>query len=88
MGTAMLETAKVMPKGQVTIPADIRKQLGVSSGDKVVFVSDGERVIVANAAVYALETLQHQMAGVAESVGWASEDDVAEFITSLRRGEA
>ena len=87
MGSAMLETAKVMPKGQVTIPADIRKLLGVSSGDKVVFVSDGERVVVANAAVYALETLQTQMAGVAESVGWASEDDVTDFIKSLRREE-
>lgn len=88
MGTGMLETAKVMPKGQVTIPSDIRKLLGISSGDKVVFVSDGERVMVANAAVYALETLQTQMAGVAETVGWASEDDVADFINAMRRGEA
>ena len=43
--------------------------------------------VVANAAVYALETLQTQMAGVAESVGWASEDDVTKFIKSLRHEE-
>ena len=82
---ALLETAKVMPKGQVTIPADIRKLLGVEPGDKIVFVSDGKRVVVANAAVYALETLQTQMEGVAESVGWVSEEDVIEFIKTIRR---
>ena len=82
--TALLETAKVMPKGQVTIPADIRKLLGVEPGDKVVFVSDGKRVVVANAAVYALETLQSQMEGVADSIGWASEKDVIEFIQTIR----
>jgi len=32
--------------GQVTIPADIRKQLGMHPGDKVSFVVENDRVIV------------------------------------------
>jgi AbrB family looped-hinge helix DNA binding protein len=31
-------------KGQVTIPAPIRKRLGLRAGDRVAFVEDGEKV--------------------------------------------
>ncbi|MCD8083971.1 MAG: AbrB/MazE/SpoVT family DNA-binding domain-containing protein, partial [Clostridiales bacterium] len=33
-----VDNAKVMSKGQVTIPKDVREVLGVSSGDRVTFV--------------------------------------------------
>ena len=38
-----------------------------------------------NPALYAMRVLQDQMAGRAEEAGFASEDDVAEYITALRR---
>jgi len=31
-------------KGQVTIPASIRKRLGLREGDRVAFVEEGEKV--------------------------------------------
>lgn len=33
-----IDNAKVMSKGQVTIPKDVREVLGISSGDRVTFV--------------------------------------------------
>lgn len=33
-----IDSAKVMSKGQITIPKDIREILGVSNGDRVTFV--------------------------------------------------
>ena len=36
--TTFIDNAKVMAKGQVTIPKDVREILGISSGDKVTFV--------------------------------------------------
>ena len=33
-----MELAKITSKGQITIPASIRKLLGVKDGDKVLFV--------------------------------------------------
>ncbi len=33
--------AKVTTKGQITIPAAIRKALGIKTGDKVLFVEKG-----------------------------------------------
>ena len=56
-----VDSAKVMAKGQVTIPKDVREVLGVSNGDKVTFIVEGETVRVVNAAVYAMQMLQLRM---------------------------
>ena len=71
-----VDSAKVMAKGQVTIPKDVREVLGVSNGDKVTFIVEGETVRVVNAAVYAMQMLQLRMLGEAEKAGITSEEDV------------
>jgi AbrB family looped-hinge helix DNA binding protein len=43
-------TSQLTRKGQVTIPAEIRRQLGLRQGDKVAFVQDGDTVTVWPAA--------------------------------------
>lgn len=78
------DSAKVMSKGQVTIPKDVRNVLGVSTGDKVTFIVEGNVVRVVNAAIYAMQVLQSQMAGVAESAGIASEEDVNDILAQMR----
>ena len=85
--TAFANDAKVMSKGQVTIPKNVRAALGVETGDRVTFVVDGTNVRVVNSAVYALMKLQDQMKDAAEKVGFMSEDDVADWITNSRREE-
>ena len=85
MSTKMfVDNAKVMSKGQITIPKDVRKVLGVDPGDKVTFIVEGNVVRVVNAASYAMQVLQSQMLGTAESEGRLSEEDVADFVTELR----
>ncbi|MFO7296728.1 MAG: AbrB/MazE/SpoVT family DNA-binding domain-containing protein [Clostridia bacterium] len=41
-----------MSKGQITIPKDIRKKLGISIGDRVTLICEDDRVILMNSAVY------------------------------------
>ena len=85
MSTKMfVDNAKVMSKGQITIPKDVRKVLGVDPGDKVTFIVEGNVVRVVNAASYAMQVLQSQMLGTAESEGILSEEDAADFVTELR----
>lgn len=55
MAEMVVNDAKVMAKGQVTIPKNIRAILGVNSGDRVTFIADGNTVRVVNSAVYAIE---------------------------------
>lgn len=85
--TAFVNDARVMSKGQVTIPKNVRAALGIDTGDRVTFIVDGTNVRVVNSAVYALTRLQEQMKGEAEKAGLMSEDDVAEWITNSRREE-
>lgn len=86
--TAFVNDARVMTKGQITIPKNVREALGVESGDRVTFIVDGNNVRVVNSAVYAIMRLQQQMKGEADKAGLLSEEDVANWITQSRREEA
>lgn len=85
--TTFINDARVMSKGQITIPKNVRTALGIEVGDRVTFIVDGTNVRIVNSAVYALMRLQEQMNGEAEKVGFMSEDDIAEWITNARRQE-
>ena len=88
MNTDFVNDARVMTKGQITIPKNVREVLGVESGDRVTFIVEGSNVRVVNSAVYAIMRLQNQMRGEAEKAGLFSEEDVANWITQSRREEA
>ncbi len=80
-----MDVAKVTSKGQVTIPIDIRKKLGIKEGDKLLFVEEGNRVILMNSSMEALRKAQAAFAGTAEELGLKNEDDVANMVAELRR---
>lgn len=84
VATTFIDNAKVMAKGQVTIPKDIREILGVSSGDRITFVVENGSVRVINSAIYAMQMLQAQMDGEAETVGIASDEDVMNLVKEVR----
>ena len=79
-----MDNAKVMAKGQITIPKDIRQLLGLSCGDRVAFIADGNSVRMVNAATYAMQLLQNGMAGAAAEAGLESEEDVMTMISEMR----
>ncbi len=88
LSQAFIDNAKVMSKGQVTIPKDIRTVLGIDTGDRVTFIVEGNTVRIANAAVYAMQMLQRDMAGEAENARLTSEQDVMNLVKELREEEA
>lgn len=87
LANAFVDNAKVMSKGQVTIPKDVREVLGVKSGDRVTFVVEGNVVRIVNSAVYAMQMLQNEMAGEAIKAGITSDDDVIELVKDIRNNE-
>lgn len=82
-----VDNAKVMAKGQITIPKDVRDALGVSNGDRVTFIVEGGSVQIVNSAVYAMQVLQQQMAGETERTDLSSDKDVTALVNDLRREE-
>lgn len=80
-----MEVAKITSKGQITIPIDIRRKLGVKEGDKVLFVEDQGRIVMMNSSMEALRKAQAAFSGEAERLGLENEQDVAAMISELRR---
>ncbi len=83
----LVNDARVMAKGQVTIPKNIRRILGINTGDRVTFVVENGTVRVVNSAIYALQRFQKQMQGTAEEAGLMTDEDIAAWITASRREE-
>lgn len=79
-----VDNAKVTTKGQITIPKDIRTILGISNGDRVTFVVEGDTVRLVNSAVYAMRMLQTQMANQDKKSDIISEDDVIALVKEVR----
>ena len=80
-----MELAKVTSKGQITIPIEIRKRLGIKNGDKILSVEESGRVYMMNSSMDALREAQRSFAGEAERLGLKDDDDVMEMIKSLRQ---
>ena len=80
----MVDNAKVMAKGQITLPKDIRDALGVQTGDRVTLIRKDDQVIIMNAAVYAMKMLQTAMEGKAEKTGIKSDEDISAMVAEMR----
>lgn len=87
MDSILVENAKVMAKGQITLPKDIRDALGVKPGDRVTLICRDNQVIMMNSAAYAMKMLQTAMTGEAEKAGLQSDDDVLRLIMDMRAKE-
>lgn len=79
-----IDNAKVMAKGQVTIPKDVRSVLGLDSGSRVTFIVEKGTVRMVNSAVYAMQMLQNEMAGEAERTRLTTDEDVNNLVKEIR----
>ena len=80
-----MELAKVTSKGQITIPVEIRRKLGIKNGDKILFMEEGGKVYMMNSSMDAFCEAQRAFAGEAERVGLRNDEDVVAIIKELRK---
>lgn len=84
IANTFIDNAKVMSKGQVTIPKDVREILGIFSGDRITFVVENGNVRLINSAIYAMQLLQAQMANEAENTGLTSDEAIMDLVKEVR----
>lgn len=84
IANTFIDNAKVMSKGQVTIPKDVREILGISSGDRITFVVENGNVRLINSSVYAMQLLQAQTANEAENTGLTSDEAIMDLVKEVR----
>lgn len=83
-----MNLARVSSNGQITVPAEIRRLLGIKSGDKILFIQNqnGE-VTINNASAQAIYKAQKAFEGAAEQMGVKNEDDVQALVDEIRYGK-
>lgn len=83
-----MNLAKISSNGQITVPAEIRRLLGLKSGDKILFLQnkDGD-IVINNASAKAIYKAQTAFEGVAEEMGVYNENDVQELVNEVRYGK-
>lgn len=83
-----MNLAKISANGQITVPIEIRRLLGLKSGDKILFFQkqDGE-IVVTNASAQAIRKAQAAFSGDAEAMGIGGEDDVQALVDEVRFGK-
>ena len=82
-----MNLAKISANGQITVPVEIRRQLGLKSGDKILFFQkqNGE-IVMSNASAQAIRKAQAALSGAAEEMGISSEDDIQALVDEVRYG--
>jgi AbrB family looped-hinge helix DNA binding protein len=84
MEIPIIENARVMAKGQVTIPKEIREAMQIGDGDRLTFIYDNKRVTIMNANIFAMQMVQKEMASEWEKAGIYSEADIDELCREVR----
>lgn len=79
-------TTKMSSKGQVVIPEDVRKQLGLKSGDQFVVIGKGDAVIlktIAPPSMKEFDELMREARKMARKVGM-KRSDIGKAIKRVR----
>lgn len=83
-----MNLAKISANGQITVPVEIRKKLGLKSGDKILFFQkpNGD-IVINNASAQAIYKTQAAFEGVAEAMGVYNDEDVQALVNEVRYGK-
>jgi len=80
-----MELATVTSKGQITIPAAIRRKLELKTGSKLLFFEEGDNVVIKkNDPEAVLEAIQNVLAPLAAEQGIITDDDVMALVKEYR----
>lgn len=83
-----MNLAKVSGNGQITVPAEIRRLLGLKGGDKILFFQkqDGE-VVISNASSQAIKKAQAAFSGAAKMLDVSDDNDIQALVNEVRYGK-
>ena len=83
-----MNLVRLSANGQITVPVEIRKQLRLRSGDKILlYQNQSGEIVLGNASAGALLKVQDAMEGVAQRLNVQNEDDVQKLVDEVRYGE-
>lgn len=82
--TTSIEIGKVSSRGQVAIPAEMRKNLDLKEGEKVLFFSEGDTIMMKKVTLGSFKELTEPLKEAAKQVG-LKESEVTDVISRFRK---
>lgn len=83
----MRETLKVSSRGQITLPASIRKRVGIQEGSSVIIEDRGNEIVLKPAAVFEIEMYSGKQIAEWESADRMGADEKAAILKRLKRSK-
>jgi len=84
MGTEIIEMGKISSRGQIAIPSDIRQELGLIEGNKVLFVLENDTLIMKKVTSSSFKEITKPLKEAAKKVG-LKESDVDGIVHRARK---
>lgn len=84
-GAKMIEVMKISSKGQITLPASVRKTLGVKPGDQVAALQTKDGFLLNNAVYLAFREAEKGFEGFAGDAGFESEEEAYAYLKEVRK---
>ncbi len=81
--TELLEMGKVSARGQIAIPVDIRKEMGLEEGSKVLFFLEEDTLLIKKVSA---QTWEHITRPLRQEKKKIKQEDVNSIIHKMRKG--
>ncbi|MHA1291412.1 MAG: AbrB/MazE/SpoVT family DNA-binding domain-containing protein [Promethearchaeota archaeon] len=80
----MIDEAKISKKGQITIPKDVREKLGLKVGDKVIFESIAQGILIRKKEDLDINKILNEITGIWKDHPLFKNKSTKEIIEMLR----
>jgi AbrB family looped-hinge helix DNA binding protein len=80
-----MQTARITSTGKITIPNEIKRDLGVKNGDKIVFIKNENKITIENPTLLAFEKLHNACKRDVQRLGIETDEDVINLIKEVRK---
>jgi len=84
MGTEIIEMGKISSRGQIAIPSDIRQELDLNEGNKVLFVLENDTLIMKKVTSSSFREITRPLKEAARKAG-LKESDVEGIVHRARK---
>ena len=84
MGTEIIEMGKISSRGQIAIPSDIRQELDLNEGNKVLFILENDTLIMKKVTSSSFREITKPLKEAARKLG-LKESDVEGIVHKARK---
>ena len=76
---------RVNESGQINIPSTVTEVMGIRKGEELVVLKRNGYFILTPTSTDPLDKIRKVCEGLAEKVGWETDEDIVDFMRELRK---